>query len=632
MTLALACLVGFVLAAAAGARPARLLEVRLRWTFLVLGSLALQLALFAFHLQPPKPWTAQQAHLASYVLLVVFGLRNLRTPGFALAAIGLASNAIVVFANGGRMPVTAAASADSTGAELTGAYNNVTAATSSSHLTFLGDIFALPRAVPFANTFSIGDILLVAGATLFVYSNGRPATDRASSRAFEPLRLRAFRALIAARMISKLGDWVTTAALVTWVYEHSHSTLGVSGILLARLTASIAGGLTSGVVLRYRDRFAVLAGVEGARGAATLTAVAAVAANRPYAVAACVFLSAYLASATDPTASSLVGEVLPEESRHAGNALHALGRAVVMAVGSIGGGVLAATIGVVPALAADSATFLVALLIYATTSLRGRAKVEPAVDDEGAGSEPASTGRFEAFREVCRRRRLAGLVASFTAATLAMGVLNASLPALLASRAPHIGGYGVAMGAIACGLICGEYLSGRVGSRVVERIPALGFAVSAAVTAIAAESHTATTILLLLFALGVSDGTTETAYDSIVQAEAPKRALDRVFAVAGAVQQSGMVVGFLVAPLLEETLPGTSLRITSIALVAAALFGVLTIGAHREREAGQPRFVTSRPLPVQGNPPPIPAVGADWGECAWTASDIAWARAGGDRG
>jgi MFS family permease len=623
VTLALACLVGFGLAAAAGARPTQLLDVQLRWTGLIVIALALQLALFAFHLTPPAPWTVEQAHLASYLLLAVFGLRNARTPGLALAVGGLLSNAIVIFANGGRMPVSQAAYAESYGKALAGIHGNIVAATASSHLTFLADIFALPRGVPFSNTFSVGDVMLVAGAILFVYSNGRAPADKPSAQAFEPLRVRAFRALMAARMFSKLGDWVSTAALVTWIYQNSHSTVGVSGILLARITASVAGSLTSGVVLRNRDRFGVLAAVEGARGAATLAALAAVAANLPVAVAGCVFLSAFLASATDPTASSVVADVLPRESRHAGNALHALGRAVVMAVGSVGGGVLAATIGIIPALLVDTSTFAIALVFYATPLLRTATTV-PRREENGAPDPAGSsaTGRFEAFREVCRRRQLAGLVASFTAATFAMGVLNASLPAFLAARASNVGGYGVGMGAIAAGLICGEYLSGRVGSRIVERIPTLGFAVAAAVMAIEAKSHTATTIILLLFALGVSDGTTETAYDSIVQSEAPTRMVDRVFAVAGAVQQSGMVVGFVVAALLQHTLPGTALRITSLSLVAAAGLGLLAIGGHRREDEVDSVLAASEPISPGRIPVVIPSVAADWGECAWTAADI----------
>jgi MFS family permease len=580
--LAVACLVGFALACAAGAKPSLLLEAPLRWTELVVAALAIQLALFAFDIRPAAPFTTSRVHLASYVLLAVFAARNVRLPGLALAAAGLASNALVISANGGRMPVAQAASADSSGTALHGMRENVVAAGASTHLAFLGDVFSVPHRFPLANTFSIGDVLLVIGFTLFVYTNGRATADRPAVRALEPLRVRTFRALLGARMVSKLGDWISTAALVTWVFAQSHSTLWVSGILLARLTASISGSLVSALVLGRHARFALLAFVEGVRALATLAAVAAVAGGILALVPACVFVSSFLASATDPTASSLVTEVLSADERHAGNALHALGRAVVMAIGSLAGGLLAANVGAVPALFADTGTFAVALVLYALMARRRALAPAARLDD---GPAVGGVGRFAAFAIVCRRRRLASLVGSFTVATFAMGTLNASLPSFLAARAPHVGGYGVAIALIALGLICGEYVSGRASRRVVDRIPSLGFAATAVAAALAAASHSAATILLFLFALGVADGTTEAAYDTVVQDEAPLPAVDRVFAVAGAVQQTGMVAGFLAAPLLQSLVPHASLRPTALALAVAAALAALAIARERSEPA-----------------------------------------------
>jgi len=591
----------------------------------VLAALAAQILLFEVHVHLPAGISMTDAHLASYVLLLVFAARNIRVPGFALAGLGLASNAIVIFLNRGRMPVSTAAWADSAvtrgHAFAHGVYNNVAAASGSSHLAFLGDIFAIPHSLPFANTFSIGDVLLVAGATFFVYRNGRSSEDKPSSRAFDPLRVPEFRALLAGRTISKLGDWVSIAALVTWIYAHSHSTVGVSGILLARLTASIAGSLVSGAVLDRYGRFALLARVEAARALTTIAAVAAVATGHLVAVLACVFVSSFLAAATDPTASSLVAEILPSERLHAGNALHAIARAAVMAIGSIAGGLLAAGVGAVPALLADSATFLAALLLYSIFARRHVPRREAVADDESA-DESHEGRRLEAFRFICKSRRLIGLVASFSVATFAMGLLNASLPAFLSLRAPGLGGYGVAIGVIAVGLICGEFLSGRMAGRVVDRIPALGFAISAGVIGIAALSEVPATLLLLLFALGVSDGTTETAYDTVVQTDTPQSLRGRVFALAGAVQQSGMVAGFIAAPVLQSLFAGVALRTSSLALGAAALLGILVIADRRAVQAVQPPHSTEALWAPVARGRLLPVAATEWGECAWTAKDL----------
>ena len=96
MTLGIACLAGFALAWAAGAKPRLLSEVRLRWTGCVFASLALQLATFAIHVPLPRHLSTTGAHIGSYVLLLAFAARNGRVPGFMLAGLGLASNALAI--------------------------------------------------------------------------------------------------------------------------------------------------------------------------------------------------------------------------------------------------------------------------------------------------------------------------------------------------------------------------------------------------------------------------------------------------------------------------------------------------------------------------------------------------------
>jgi MFS family permease len=393
----------------------------------------------------------------------------------------------------------------------------------------------------------------------------------------------------------------------------------VSVILIARLTASIVGSLVSGVVLDRFGRFDMLARVEGARALATMTAVGAVATGHVSAVAACVFLSSFLASATDPTASSLVAEVLPPKLLHAGNALHAITRATVMAVGSIAGGLMASGLGAIPALLADCGTFIAAFAVYSFFARRRAARPVAVVR---ASAEPHES-RLEAFRFICKRRRLAGLVVSFTVATFAMGLLNASLPAFLSVHAPDAGGYGIAIGVIAVGLICGEFLSGRMPGRVVDRIPAIGFAMSAGVVGAMALSHLPAAILLFLFVLGVSDGTTETAYDTVVQAETPQSLTGRVFAVAGAVQQSGMVAGFVAAPVVQRLFIGAAFPASSLALGAAALLGMLVIADRRAVRAVQPARREAALWAPIARGRLLPVAAADWGECAWTAPDLA---------
>jgi hypothetical protein len=179
MTLAVMIGVCFLLIALTGGDLRRLATVRLKAGWLILLALALQLLLFAIpgttRLLAPAATTL---HITSYLMLILFAALNARTPGLALALLGLTLNTTAICANGGRMPIslstwTATGRASSQIAN-NGHYNNNALATAHTHLAFLGDIFPLPAAIPLANAFSIGDILLLLGATYFVYRHCKP--------------------------------------------------------------------------------------------------------------------------------------------------------------------------------------------------------------------------------------------------------------------------------------------------------------------------------------------------------------------------------------------------------------------------------------------------------------------------
>jgi hypothetical protein len=83
------------------------------------------------------------------------------------------------------------------------------------------------------------------------------------------------------------------------------------------------------------------------------------------------------------------------------------------------------------------------------------------------------------------------------------------------------------------------------------------------------------TAYLFLFLLGAADGTTEVVYDTLFQARLPHRILGGAFALAGAIQRTGMIVGFLVAPALLRLGPEEALVIAG----ALCLVGALVAGA-----------------------------------------------------
>jgi hypothetical protein len=153
---------------AAGGRPSNLAHVRLRCIWLVVAALALQFIAFSPIGSRLGGGSVIALHLASYGGLLVFAAFNLRTLGIAVASLGMTCNALAIAANGGYMPARRAALA-AAGVQ----YSGDSAANShlidgSTRLGFLGDLFAVPRSVPLANVFSVGDLLIAAGLALLI--------------------------------------------------------------------------------------------------------------------------------------------------------------------------------------------------------------------------------------------------------------------------------------------------------------------------------------------------------------------------------------------------------------------------------------------------------------------------------
>jgi hypothetical protein len=173
-----------------GGRLYRLETIRPRWWGLVILGLGIQFV--------PLPNGATGTDLAirtavlalSYLLLLTFGLVNVRMPGMFLVVIGLACNMTVIVVNGG-MPASAQALIDS-GQEDVVAYVREQGAdkhhllTDDDQLTFLADVIAVPQ--PIGQAVSVGDILVYAGLTWLVVATMRGWTPLARPAGSRPRR------------------------------------------------------------------------------------------------------------------------------------------------------------------------------------------------------------------------------------------------------------------------------------------------------------------------------------------------------------------------------------------------------------------------------------------------------------
>jgi hypothetical protein len=152
-------------------------ELRPRCAWLVVLALVVQFVIITIIAGWIPHLLAQLLHLASYAMALVFVWCNRRTPGIGVIVLGGALNLTAIVANGGVMPASEAALEFAGKATTSAEFENSTAQ-ADARLVWLGDVFAFPAGMPFANVFSLGDIVLVVGGWLLVSRQCPPRPAR----------------------------------------------------------------------------------------------------------------------------------------------------------------------------------------------------------------------------------------------------------------------------------------------------------------------------------------------------------------------------------------------------------------------------------------------------------------------
>jgi MFS family permease len=171
-------LLGLVLGLLSGGHLRNLAVVQLRWAWLILASLLLRVATeAALNAHVGVVETLRLPLLAGAFGLLLAGLWvNRSYPGLSLAFLGILSNAIVIVANGGYMPIwdVSLAAAGMTLADVNRSFHQVVSVDTPDFLgraLILGDVIPLPIPFePLRNVSSLGDVFLSLGLAFFVFA------------------------------------------------------------------------------------------------------------------------------------------------------------------------------------------------------------------------------------------------------------------------------------------------------------------------------------------------------------------------------------------------------------------------------------------------------------------------------
>lgn len=170
MLLLYAIVAGLIAGRLSGGRLRNLEHLRFAWWPLAVGGLAVQVVLFARPVAERVGSEGPLIYVLSTLAVMAALLRNLSSPGLVVIAVGASLNLIAVLANGGAMPSAPEAWLALNGvAELPVThFSNSVLIGPDTLVPFLGDIFVLPRPLPLANVFSIGDAFIAIGAVLYL--------------------------------------------------------------------------------------------------------------------------------------------------------------------------------------------------------------------------------------------------------------------------------------------------------------------------------------------------------------------------------------------------------------------------------------------------------------------------------
>lgn len=153
-----------------------LAAISLSWWWLLAVALGLQI--LVIEVLPGLPdGAAGGLHLLSYAAGLAFVLVNRRHRGLIVLGVGGALNLVAITANDGVMPASESA-VQAAGLEHETGFDN-SAPIDDPDLLFLGDVFAVPDPWPLANVFSVGDVVVVAGAGLLVHESSRAVRRQA---------------------------------------------------------------------------------------------------------------------------------------------------------------------------------------------------------------------------------------------------------------------------------------------------------------------------------------------------------------------------------------------------------------------------------------------------------------------
>lgn len=365
------------------------------------------------------------------------------------------------------------------------------------------------------------------------------------------LRVRDLRVLFSALLISQTGSWAYSVALVTFVFERTHSVTDVGATSLARFVPALLLSAYGGVIAERFERVRLLIASDLSACAAQLGLVALAAGNGP------VWIAIVLAAITttvqvvySPATAALVPQLAGEKELAAANALDGLIQNLVVAVGPALGAALLLLGPAQYAFAVNAASYVVSAMLL--VGLRARSRATDVTEEGTAGPLRQMKVGFAAVAHSGQAR----LLVTFCALVSFVYGTDTVVLVAVAHTQLHTGALG--LGYLLAGLGIGGVAMAPAISRLASSprlatiiiAGALGYTVP---TALLVVVHSPVIAVLIEIVRGGSTLVVDALAITALQRAVAPELVARVFGVFFALVIAAIALGSVIAPALLRT-------------------------------------------------------------------------------
>lgn len=329
----------------------------------------------------------------------------------------------------------------------------------------------------------------------------------------ELLRIRDFRYLWFAQVLSDFGDNLTALTLLILIQRLTGSTVAIAGLMVAIALPTLLFGTLAGVYVDRIDRKKAMLVSDLLRAIVVLAFLFVRSAEMLPAIYAIAFVQAAIGTVFNPARAALLPRIVGSERLLAANSVSQTSRIVFNLLGTGAAGILAAVgATLAPAFIVDSATFFVSFLLISRIRTEGAPEV---------AEEPSKVwAEMKAgFKVMISSRPLRAVLVSLSVTMLGLGAVNVLfvpflLEDLLVSEA--------FLGAIEASQVAGMVISGTIVAVLAVRLrPSSLVSVGLVGVGVFVGAISGTgavwQVMVLLFLVGLSVGPVQAGANTLSQ-------------------------------------------------------------------------------------------------------------------